>query len=478
MKIMLVYPRFGKEVTYRPPLGIAYLGGMLEVKGGFDVSLIDGALYSWASFRKELLESKPDVIGISIPSALVKEANKGISIIKELLPDSKIVAGGPHPTILPGEFTNADFIVIGEGEFTFLELMKNIDRGGDNFETIKGIVYFKKGELILTEPRPFIDDLSYLPWPARNLLDMKRYIRTKPFMPMTYPCTYVISSRGCFGNCLFCQPILRKMVGSKIRTRTPKDVVDEIEYLIKEYNVTSINLGADEPIAKRSWTLEFCDELIKRNIKIKINAPVRIDTVDEGLLIKMKKAGFYHLSFGVESASKKILDIMRKGITPEQIYSVFRMCRKLKILARANLMVGTPGETKETVQDTIDFIKEAEPDFIMMGITTPTPGTDLHCLAKEKGMLTENKVIDSYSADYLNLDTLTKAEVKSLAKKVIRTYVIASLKKIFNPFKHFYFFKSVMLHYMSLLKNPTAFLDSLVKYLWYSKRTTEKGVSG
>jgi len=476
MKIYLLYPRFNEEkIEYRPPLGIAYIVASLKKIGCKEIKAVDGSLYhSYEEYVSDLKKFDPDILGISMPTALYSETLEYIKIAKEVKPTIKIIVGGPHPSVFPKEtleIKEVNYIVMGEGEITIQELIKALIEK-KQLKEIKGIGYKEKGKIFINERRSFTKNLSEFPWPARDFLNMDKYIHTQPFMPLPYPATYIIGSRGCFGNCIFCQPSLEKLVGKIIRVREVKDLVDEIEYLIKKYKIKSINLGADEPTANKRWVISFCKEILRRKIKIKISAPSRIDTIDEEMMYWMKKAGFIHLAFGVESVSDKILKIMRKNITSKKIYEVFKLCEKMKICARANLMIGTPGETAETVNETIQFIRKAKPDFISANITTPTPGTDLYTEAENKGILNvkEKNEIKDYSAGYLRLEELSSEEVQKLTKKVVKEYIKQSLIKLVNPkywFKRSYFFKAILLYHLSLIKNPKELLRSMAKHAKY-----------
>ncbi len=471
MNVLLIYARFNQEVSYRVPLGIAYIAAVLR-DNNIEVVLREGALYkSWEGYKRDLLRINPDIVGISLSSFLVENAFNYAKATKEVLSEAKVVFGGPHASIMMEELlkdNNIDIVAYGEGEESFLELAK-----GKKLKDILGIIYREDGNIKKNAPSPFID-INKRPLPARDLLPMKVYLGTKPTMPLPYPATDIEASRGCFGNCIYCQPVLRKMFGLKIRQRDYKNVVDEMEYLIKKYKVKGINLGNDEPLVNKYWVRNLCDEIIRRKIKVKIISPNRVDTVDLETMRKMKKAGFIHLSLGVESGSQKMLDFMKKGVRVEQIYNALKICDKVGIAGRANLMVGTPTETKETIEETRKLIKKAQPAFIYLSATTPTPGTELYEYCKEHDMLASDNICGykAFDAGHLKLPTMTTDEIYDSIQSLSKTYKMLLLSYFFNPVRFWrkrYLIKIILYYYWCLLKSPRQFFQALSYYFKYGK---------
>lgn len=487
MKFFLIYPRFYENVTYRPPLGIAYLGAILK-KLKVTVYLRDAGFYSdYKEFQEEIIKIDPDIFGVSIPSALFSRAHDCIKFVHKKLPKTKIIIGGPHPTIFPDEMMKElpiDYLVRGEGELTLSELIQSW-KNNKKTKTIKGLSYREKNRIIHNEDRIFCENLSSLPWPARELLKMDKYLLQRPLLPLPYPSSYVIASRGCPGNCNFCQPSNRMMVGRRIRNREVKDVVDEIEFLKNNYKVAGINLGADYPIANKTWTKAFCEELIKRKVKIKINTPTRVEAIDDEILPYLKKAGFINLTFGIESGSPMILKKMRKGIKIDNAIKVFKKCTRHRIQTKANLMIGTPGETRETIGETWSFIKKANPDLITMAMTTPTPGTDLYYQAIKKNLLIGdvNDIIHT-AVGYLKLENLTFDEVKKLSNKIIFKFRLLFISYFLNPLKlikkYFLLFNFIK-YFISLMRNVRLLINTIKYLIFYqhykvldSKKLKEK----
>jgi len=480
---MLLYPRFNEKIPFRVPLGIAYIAAYLK-KEEFPFFLREGAFYKTVSdFQKDLLKNMPDILGISASSFIIKKAMMYAKAAKEVLPNIKIVLGGPHSCVYPKETLNQkeiDFIIYGEGEITFIELVKALSQKKQP-SSVLGLGYKKGKKIIINNPRPFLD-MNSRPLPLREELPMEKYLSAKPTMPLPYPSTDVEASRGCFGNCLFCQPVLRKMFGPKVRNRNVKELVDEISYLVKKYKVRGINLGTDEPVVYRKWTRAFCKEMIKRKVKVKITVSSRVDTIDFETMKLMKKAGFINLSFGVESLSQEILNTFRKGITVEKIKTAFKLCQQVGICGRANFMVGSPGESKESVQKVIDFIRESKPDFIYLSATTPTPGSDLFDYAKEHNMLTTSDFnkYEAFDVGYMKLKDFSNEDIYESIQKIAKAYKIELIKYFINPvmfFKKRYLFKTIFIHYWTmLLKNPSEVFRDFKYLINYGKHIKNKRI--
>lgn len=474
-KILLIYCRFNQQVTYRVPLGIAYLAAILKEKNML-VVLRDGAFYnSWENVKKDLLRINPKYVGLSASSFLVHNTVKYVKLIKEILPNSIIILGGPHASALEEESLNdknIDFAIFGEGENTLPELIDSLEKNKP-LDKVKGVIFRKNNKIIKNDPRELID-LDKRPLPARDLLHMKMHLSVAPTLPLPYPATDIEASRGCIGNCKYCQPVLRKMFGKKIRSRDPIKVVDEIEYLIKKYRVKGINIGNDEPLMDKEWVKIFCKEILKRKLKVKFISGNRVDTVYEEIMPLMKKAGFIGFSFGVESGSQKILDSLYKGwSTPDKIERAFRLCDKYGICGRANIMVGSPGETRETLRDTERLLKKIKPAFIYLAATCPTPGSYLYEEAKKENILqTEISGFKSFDAGYLKLEDLSTNDIINAIRSMSRLYKKLVLTYIFNPIEFWrkrYLFKTVSYYFWCLLRNPKHLLMAFVYYLNYGK---------
>ena len=477
MKILLIF--FGINKFFCPPLGILTLATILK-KNGYDVFVTDRALYAdEKALHDYVLDLKPDVLGLSVISMDYDAAIDFLEFVKENLSTCKIIVGGPHATALPelvAKNKNVDLVSIGESENTILEIMDAIKSNG-SYQNIKGVAFRNKnsGQVIFTEKRCPIADLNTIPIPDRSFLPMKEYFSNAPDMPMPFPATSLIASRGCYGNCMYCQPLGRKLFGASIRRRSPAVVVDEIEYLLNNYPIKSLWFVDDEPTWNgEDWMAEICNLIHKRNLKFSWYASARVDQISDKLLSDMKKAGCVCFSFGVESGSERILKIMRKGYHPRKIKEAMDLCRKHKMVSRAQLMVGTPGETRETLDETLQMVKDAKPDLIGIGITTPTPGSDLYEQLKNSDKLRVKhwRDFDRFVINPIKLEFVTPDDLRLTIKNIYRANLRYHLWTLINPvlfIRRFYFIKAVFWHMATQLKSPKVFWSRIKYYLSYSK---------
>jgi anaerobic magnesium-protoporphyrin IX monomethyl ester cyclase len=261
-----------------------------------------------------------------------------------------------------------DFIVLGEGEETIVELSRASQKG-KRWETIKGIVYREGCQIKTTEPRPFIKDIDALPEPARHLIPLGRYRALG--LPVS-----ITTSRGCPFQCIFC--VGRKMVGANVRYRNPKKIVDELAKL-NRLDFQQINFADDLFTASNRHCMGVCDEIIQRGLKIQWTSFARVDTVSPQILGRMKKAGCTAVSFGVESGSPEILKRIKKGITLNQVFTAVKMCTDAGITPQASFILGLPGETPETLQETVEMGRRLKEMGVLHGfhLLAPFPGTDV-----------------------------------------------------------------------------------------------------
>ncbi len=388
MKIALVNPRIETYSSYMPPLGLFYLGAVLE-KENFDVRIFDPYPDDDVDIE-DIIDFQPDVIGVTILTCYVPRAKHIISLIKGRLKSVKVIVGGVHVTALPEEsleFFEADFAVFGEGEFTVSELCTRL-RDKEPSEDIKGLTYRRNGQIVRTEPRPQIQDLNELPLPARHLVNFDNYL----FPPgvirgfWTERCTSVMTSRGCPFQCIWCGT--QTIFGHKVRRRSVDNVILEIESLQENYNIDSIWFVDDTFTLNKKWILEFCNKLIDKKIKLVWGCQSHVTTIDEEMLVIMKRSGLVQLDFGVESGSNKVLKALKKNSSEDSIKKAFDMTKRLGIRRMATVLFGNPQEEKEDIEKTFKITKEIKPDYVSSYFITPFPGTELMNMAKENKWLT------------------------------------------------------------------------------------------
>lgn len=387
MDVLLINPR--TDTRQRPPLGLSYIAAVIRQKG-LTVAIFDPLPSNdvQEKLSKLLKEHHPKIVGITATTTQILSAYELSKIIKETDPKIITVAGGPHVTASPIEVINNKYIdiaVVGEGEQTAPELFKTILKGED-VKDLKGICYKKNGKAIQNEPAPLIQNLDEIPFPARDLLDEGWYSKRGSLIRGLWLKTAtIITSRGCPGMCVYCSSHIT--FGRKIRRRSVKNVIEEIKQLVKKYNIQGVFFCDDTMTMDHTWMTEFCNELKKLDKKLVWACQSRVNTVTEELLLKMKEAGCIQIEYGCESGSQKILDVLKKNITIEQIIEAFKVTKKAGIRTMANFMIGNPEETQEDVKLTAEFAKKLDADWNEFWITTPYPGSELFQTAKKNGWI-------------------------------------------------------------------------------------------
>lgn len=391
MKVLFVNPpqtasKYKFMGVIAPPLGIAYMAGVLQ-ENNIDVEILDASAedMDFKDVEKELLKRKPDLVALTALTPTIGRALETAQVVKETLPDSIVVMGGYHPTfnfIETLEDENVDIVIRGEGEYIMLNLVQALENQS-SLHDVKGIVFEDENskEIVVNPEAPLIQDLDELPFPALNLLPMKKY----RLLDMDTHMTTMITTRGCPMQCSFCSSAA--MHGKKIRERSVENIVDEIEYLNTNYDIDTIAFMDDTFTLKKRKVMAICDEILKRNIEIMWGCTSRVDTLDEKLLKKMKEAGCITIFIGVESADQQQLDNMCKNTTIAKIENAFKIARKLKIRTIASVALGMPGDTKEIMNKTVKFVHKLKPNYAIYSLATPYPGTRFYKEAFEKNLI-------------------------------------------------------------------------------------------
>jgi len=398
MNVLLINPPYSSEERYgrdlgkfgplNEPLGLAYIGANLE-RNGHKVTIIDAPALEFKAtdICGHMEKEEYDMVGVTMLTPMYARSVEVVRNVSKAFPEIKIVVGGPHPTILPEETLNEnkeiDFIVIGEGEIILLNLVNAIENG-KGIDDIPGIAYRKSGSVFVNPPPPMVIDLDDLPFPARHLLPMKKYHITKTRTKTSHAFTVSVA-RGCPFNCAFCCRIF----GRKVRHHSVKRIIEEIKMLVDDYGANEINLEADTLTANRKFLFSLCDGLISSGLSKKVSwtCESRIDTVDENVLRKMKEAGCWQTSYGVETGSQRLLDIIHKDITLGQIEKTFTFTKKAGISIRAFYMLGIPTETRKESLKTIAFARKLDARWSQFTVFTPFPGTELYDMAMREGGL-------------------------------------------------------------------------------------------
>lgn len=382
MNIALVFPRT-RYPSGQPPLGILSLAAYLHRESDAQVDILDLTFRKkpFDYLREGLSARRYDVVGVSVMTSMVRDAKRASTIARETNPQSLIIWGGPHPTVLPDDtlaLPHVDAVVIGEGEETLLEL---VQRGGDP-SGVTGIWYkTADGDFVRNPPRSLIQDLSALPWPARDAVDMRTYTRAWYSLTAADPTllgTSLITSRGCPYVCTYCQPTLRQLFGKKVRRRSVDDVLDELVHLKETYGLNAFMFEDDTFIIHRRWIKEFSARLKEMNLGLRWGCNVRADLVTRELLEPMVKAGLAQINMGIESGTQRILDqIYDKRNTIEDVRQAVSIAKSLGLKVGGYFMIGAPTETEEEIERTIRFAARLPIDEAAFNITTPLPGTYL-----------------------------------------------------------------------------------------------------
>jgi len=401
MKILLLnLPSSGARVGFDSiyfPLGIGYIASSLKA-AYHDVRVIDlhyerliGILDS-KRLNEIVLQSEYDALCIGGVFFSVETLVNISSISKKHRPGTPVIAGGSLCTILPEEIianTAVDYLVIGEGEHTIIELLENINEI-KTLINVPGIMYRDvDGKIIKTSPRDLETDLNKFLFPDRDILPFKRiYRKSFPIPnPLRY-CAFIVTSRGCPFTCTFCKPTF----GKKVRIRSIENIIDEIEYLQKNYDIGYIRF-ADEVMlgGRKSVILQFCEAVLRRKLHFFWQGTINEHLIDFEVLKMMKRANCFSLSIGAESGSKTILEEMKKRNDLEHLRQVVNWCNDLGIIVQFSLISGTFSETEETLNETKEFLFSTNryywPVPNEVNLLVPIPGTEIYNTAKEKGLI-------------------------------------------------------------------------------------------
>lgn len=369
MKVCLVCPpdKTVEDPCWDEPLGFLYLGAVLE-ENGVEAEIVDLNFYD--DF-KVLEKTDADYYGIYCSSSLLKSALTVNSFLKEKHPDAIRMVGGPHATFVPSDLAkHFDKVIIGEGEKAIIEVLEG-----------KFV-----GKLVQSPP---IEDLDTIPYPARHLIPIKEYHRRINGLHTTG----LITTRGCpYGRCAFCSQVW----GREVRFRSAKNIIGEVKECIEKYDIRAFNIRDDTFTWRKKRLFEILEGFKKLDIIWR--CLTRVDQVNKEILEAMRDAGCVHIGYGLESGNQHILDILRKGTTVEQNFEAIRLTKEAGIWVKAAVIVGSPFETWETVQDTIDMVEKMMPDEVILCIFTPYPGSTVWDDPEAFGIKILTRDVSKYAA--------------------------------------------------------------------------------
>lgn len=416
--------RFNCYPTFLPPLGLLYIGSILE-KNGHNVKIIH--LTSWNDVEDLLINdiNPIDVIGVSFDTLHYKNAKKLIKMIKNHDPFIPVIIGGVHSTLTPKTSlmeTNADICIQGEGEEIIIKVLESLEKSKNNFYNLPG-VYFKMNGKIKKgkSPKP-IKDLDTIPFPARHLVEKYNYGKIGGIYISKPKVTSILTSRGCPFRCRYCEiPTLNYY---SYRERSVKNVVREIEEINDKYS--SIWVADDNFLANKHRINQILDYLIQHDIKLDIYITgARVDSADRNLYQKMKKANVKQITFGIESGNQDVLDFYNKKITLNKIREAIDLSKEMGFITGGNFILGAPLETKKHIENTIKFACSLPLDSAGFSILQYAYGSDLWREAVESGRILKNQrngEIGQYADSTIGLGNFTTKELFEYRNRAIKKF--------------------------------------------------------
>jgi anaerobic magnesium-protoporphyrin IX monomethyl ester cyclase len=481
-KILLIYPPSTQAIV-KPrvcahPLGIAYLGAVLKkdyrvklldatAEGHRNVEILENGLVKYGlsdeEIKKRITNYSPDVVGITcLYSSQLPFIKRICRIAKETKQKTITIIGGTHPTFLPRETLeekSIDIIVLGEGEDTLPSLLRQLKEGQD-LSNLDGIAFRRNGQVQVNPRTRCIEDLDGLPFPAWELLPMKKYSIINLPMSGISKSRYwapILTSRGCPAKCIFCSSV--NFWGNRYRSRSAENVLDEIELLVKEYKIKEIQFCDDNLILDKKRAKEIFQGIIDRRLKIFWCTPngIALWKLDEELLELMKTSGCYELSLAIESGDQEVLSkIIKKPLNLAKVESLTKSVQRLKIRTHSFFIVGLPGETKEQIHRTFSFARKLKLTSAAFFIANPLPGSRLYEICKLKGYLKEGfdfETINYYESNYETPD-FTSRELENIRQR--EDFIFNSNVFFRNPI---YFIQRYLLF---LVTNFISFLEVLI----------------
>lgn len=439
-------------------MGIMFLASALR-QHGYELFILDGDIEKKPFEKLEETLKKGDfaVAGLSFTSMTSHGAFEFAKAIKKFNPEITVIAGGYHPTVMIKETLadpNFDFLVYGEGEITLpilLDLINGKSKEGVSLESIQGIAFKKDGQIVVNSPRLPISNLDTVPLPSYDLIDIGGY--SSPSSTRK-PYTTYIRSRGCPFFCNFCG--VQRMFTRQYRCESPQKTIENIDYLVRKFKIREILFKDSEFVINKKSVMDFCDLLAERKYDLIWGCNARVDTVSMELLQKMKTAGCSQITYGVESGDQKILNDIGKRITLDQARAAVRMTKKVGIKCVTNFILGHIGETKETIQKTIDFAKELDADYTVFGSLMAFPGSEIYDKSISNNWFL-NGTPRAFTYDELRLSAtnMSNRELDDFKRKALFSFY----------FRPKYIFRRIIKSFTSLaeLKNNFVGLGAVVR---------------
>ncbi len=462
------------DVNPLPPLGLGYLGAVLE-NAGIEVKIVDCLLEGWHS-KVEVAENVirvglpfdhieeiiraygPDIVGVNNLFTKQREnAHKIYELAKKVDKNIITVAGGAHPTVMPELVLadrNVDYAVLGEGDATIIDLIDVIE-GKRDITTLDGIGYKENEQVRIIAKTKFIQDLDSLPFPARHLLNMEGYFglkhshgtrKKKRFSP-------IVTSRGCPAKCTFCSAY--KVWGRKFRYRSPENVIAEMKEIKEKFGIEEIMFEDDNATLNVQRAEKLFDLMIEEKLNFVWDTPngVAAFALNEKLIDKIKQSGCYQLNLALESGNQQVLNnIIKKPLKLERAKQLIKYARKIGLAVDIFLIIGMPGETKDHMWDSFRLAKELEIYSPFISIATPYPGSELYDICRNNKYIPENFSLDDLFIRSFSISTpdWTGEELKDILRQGQRFLRVSFLKK--HPLKF------VVDSFKFMISNPGNFI--------------------
>jgi radical SAM superfamily enzyme YgiQ (UPF0313 family) len=418
----------------RPPIDLSNMAGVLE-ESSFTCRLKDypAENKNWTDLRKDIREFKPEMLVVSTTTPTIQRDLQACKIAKETNFDIRTVVKGAHVTAKDREVLETcpelDLIIRQETEMTLKEIALN-----KPLSSIQGITYRSKGLIYRNDDREFIEDLDSLPRPARHLINHRLYRRPDTNQIQTT----IETNRGCPGHCLFC--LVNHVSGKKIRSHSPQWIADEMERCVRDYKIHNFYFRADTFTWNKTWTIEVCKRILKKNMRVAWVSNSRVDTLDEERLRWMKKAGCWMLGLGAEHGGQWMLDKIGKDIRLEQTRQVVALCKRFGIQTFLFFMLGFPWEKRESVEETIRFARSLRGNFAIFNLVYPYPGTELYKIGKHLNLFQDEDLFGKnqyrHSGGTLYLSSKKLLELQQKAEKAFYLnprYILSALFRVRSP---------------------------------------------
>ena len=441
-------------------LGPLYVAAYLRSQGYSEITIIDAwhERLSDKAISQRLKDLAPDLVGISGLSMEFAHVHRLAELAKEINPNCKVVVGGPYATSSPEHIlkdAHVDFVVIGEGERTTARLINALEKGED-LSVIEGLAYKNNQDCVINPVGSMIEELDTIPFPAWDLINMEGYFNdicnhSQTPIPTSNRIAPLFTSRGCPYQCTYCHNIF----GKKIRFRSVGNVIEEIQALIKNYGVEEIEIIDDCFNFDLARAKAICDEIIRRKIKIAISFPnaLRVDRMDEELIVKLKQAGTRVIFYAIESASPRIQKVIKKNLDLEKARQIITQTIKQGMVTCGYFMLGFPGETKEEMLETLRFAKEAGFHLADFFFLVPQPNTEIFDEFNKENIKVNKASVHIYHKSSINASALSGRELKMMHAK---------------SFREFYFRTSQMRRIWEILPNKMRILRKASSIFLYS----------